>query len=81
MDSWNQCVSKYFACNCTNFRPAVQNKTTVGLEKVFEVSGQIVNELWCLTTENWMSFIQRPINQADSFEVEWLVGPIPKVIY
>ena len=49
------------------------------LEKVFEVSGQIVNELWCLTTENWMSFIQRPTNQADSYEVEWLVGPIPKV--
>ena len=45
---------------------------------MFEVSGQIVNELWCQTSLNWMSFIQRSNNQANSYEVEWLVGPIPK---
>ena len=61
------------------FRPAVQDKTLMEVEKVFEVEGILVSELWCLTSNNWMSFIQRPSNQAETIEVEWLVGPIPEV--
>ena len=59
----------------------MQNKTVMEVEKVFEVSGQIVNELWCLTSNDWMSFIQRPSFPAEAYEVEWLVGPIPQVAF
>ena len=43
----------------SNSRPATQDKTVLEIEKVFQVSGYLVDEIWCLTNKDWASFIQR----------------------
>ena len=43
----------------SNFRPATQDKTVLEIEKVFQVKGYLVDEIWCLTNKDWASFIQR----------------------
>ena len=43
----------------SNSRPATQDKTVLEIEKVFQVSGRLVDEIWCLTNKDWASFIQR----------------------
>ena len=45
--------------NYSNFRPATQDKTVLEIEKVFQVKGYLVDEIWCLTNKDWASFIQR----------------------